>query len=57
MVAKPYVKQIIVAFFFNTKYGLNVNRTTINKIWQNRKKWLAVFSNLQISNTFKQRSV
>ena len=53
MVAKPYVKQIIVAFFFNTKYGLNVNRTTINKIWQNRKKWLAVFSNLQISNTFK----
>jgi len=57
MVAKPYVKQIIVAFFFNTKYGLNVNRKTINKIWQNRKKWLAVFSNLQISNTFKQRSV
>ena len=57
MVAKPYVKQIIVASFFNTKYGLNVDRTTINKIWQNREKWLAVLPNLQISNTFKQRSV
>ena len=42
MVAKPYVKQIIVASFFNTKYGLNIDRTTINKIWQkssqNRQK-------------------
>ena len=32
MVTKPYVKQIIVASFFNTKYGLNIDRTTINKI-------------------------
>ena len=57
MVAKSYVKQIIVASFFNTKYGLNVDRTTINKIWQNREKWLAVLSNLQTLNTFKQHFV
>ncbi|CAB4424350.1 unnamed protein product [Rhizophagus irregularis] len=58
MVANPNVNQATVASFFNTKYaGLDIQRTTINKIWKDREKWLAVLSNSQTARTFRQRPV
>ena len=44
--ANLYIKQITVASFFNSKYSLKINRTIINKIWQNHKQCLFIFSNL-----------
>ena len=32
IMANPYVKQITVTSFFNSKYDLKIDRTTINKI-------------------------
>ncbi|CAB5373885.1 unnamed protein product [Rhizophagus irregularis] len=58
MVANPNIKQSDVASFFNEKYiGLNIQRTTINKIWKDKQKWLSVLSTSQFSHTFRQRSV
>ncbi|CAB4475246.1 unnamed protein product [Rhizophagus irregularis] len=58
MVANLNVNQATVASFFNTKYaGLDIQRTTINKIWKDRKKWLAVLSNSQTAHTFQQQPV
>jgi hypothetical protein len=58
MVSNPNISQTNVALFFNTKYlKLNIDRTTINKIWKEREKWLSVLSTLQTSHTFRQRSV
>ena len=45
IVANPCVKQTAVASFFNSKYGLEIDRTTINKIWQNREQWLSILPN------------
>ena len=53
--ANPCIKQITVASFFNSKYGLKIDRTTINKIWQKHEQWLSIFPNLQTSKIFKQR--
>ncbi len=53
--ANSYVKQITVASFFNSKYDLKIDRTTINKIWQKREQWLSILPNLQILKIFKQR--
>ena len=55
MVANTCVKHLAVASFFNTKYNLDIDRTTITKIWGKREKWLAVLPSLQTSKTFKQR--
>lgn len=58
MVANPNVSQGAVASFFNIKYpGLDIQRTTINKTWKERQKWLAVLSTSQTARTFRQRSV
>ncbi len=58
MVANPDVNQSAVASFFNTKYaGLDIQRTSINKIWKDRQKWLAILSTSQTACTFRQRSV
>jgi len=58
MQSNSNVKQGDIALFFNTKYKeLNINRTTISKIWQNYEKWLAVLSTLQILHTFRYHSV
>ncbi|CAB4375843.1 unnamed protein product [Rhizophagus irregularis] len=58
IVANPNVNQGDVATFFNTKYqNFGVDRTTINKIWKERKKWLAVLSTSQTSHIFRHRSV
>ena len=47
------VNQSDVAVFFNTKYQkLNINRTTINKIWKSREKWLAILPSSQTSQIF-----
>ena len=46
IVANSGIKQTLVASFFNTKYNLNVDRTTINKIWKNREKWLAILPDI-----------
>ena len=52
------VKQGEVALFFNTKYEeLNIDRSTVSKIWQDREKWLAVLSTSQTSQIFRNRSV
>ncbi len=53
--ANPYVKQTAVTSFFNSKYGLKIDRITINKIWQKCEQWLSIFLNLQTSKIFKQR--
>ncbi len=53
--ANSCVKQTIVASFFNSKYGLKIDRITINKIWQKCEQWLSIFLNLQTSKIFKQR--
>jgi len=57
IVANPNVNQGEVAVFFNTKYNFNVDRTTINKIWKEYEKWLAVLSTSQTPHTFRQCSV
>ena len=58
MMSNNYVKQGDVALFFNTKYKeLNIDRTTITKIWQSREKWLAVLSTSQTSQMYRNRSV
>ena len=58
MIANPNVNQGVVASFFNTKYQkLNINRTTINKIWKEREKWLAVLPTSQTSHLFCHHSV
>ena len=36
---------------------LNINRTTINKIWKSHEKWLAVLSTSQTPHIFRHRSV
>jgi len=52
------VKQEDVALFFNRKYNeLNIDRSTVSKIWQNHEKWLAFLSNSQTSHTFRNCSV
>ena len=58
MLTNPNVKHGAVALFFNEKYNgkLNIDRTTITKIWQNREKWLAILLNSQTSHIFRQRS-
>src|SRR5215471_17059147 len=56
--SNSHVKQNDVAQFFNTKYSeLNIDRTTVSKIWQNREKWLAFLPNSQTSHIFRNRSV
>jgi len=58
MMSNNNVKQGAVALFFNTKYKeLNIDRTTITKIWQSREKWLAVLSTSQTSQMYRNRSV
>jgi hypothetical protein len=58
MMSNNNVKQGDVALFFNTKYKeLNIDRTTITKIWQSREKWLAVLSTSQTSQMYRNRSV
>ena len=58
MVVNSDVNQSAVASFFNTKYaGLDIQRTSINKIWKDRQKWLAILSTSQTACTFWQRSV
>src|SRR5689334_15176693 len=53
MVANPHTNQGNVATFFNTKYQkLNIDRTTINKIWKEREKWLAILSTSQTPHIF-----
>lgn len=55
--SKPQYNQGEVAVFFNIKYHFNIDRTTINKIWKEREKWLAILSTSQTSHTFRQHSV
>ncbi|CAB4401535.1 unnamed protein product [Rhizophagus irregularis] len=58
MVTNPNVNKGGVASFFNKKYQkLNIDRTTINKIWKSREKWLSVLSTSQTSHIFHHRSV
>ena len=58
MVANPNINQGDVASYFNAKYkNLNIDRTTINKIWKSREKWLAVLSTSQTPHIFRHRSV
>jgi hypothetical protein len=58
MLANPNVSQGDVALHFNEKYaGLDIQRTTINKTWKNKQKWLNILSNSQTSHTFRQRPV
>ena len=53
ILANTNIKQANVALYFNTKYSeLNIDRTAVNKIWKNCKKWLAILPNLQTSHTF-----
>jgi len=53
MMSNNNVKQGDVALFFNRKYNeLNIDRSTVSKIWQNHEKWLAFLSNSQTSHTF-----
>lgn len=54
MLTNTNIKHVDVALFFNTKYGLDIDRSTITKIWKSREKWLTVLSN---SKTFRCRSV
>ena len=57
MSANPHIKQGTVVLYFNKKYsGKNINRTTITKIWQERKKWLIVLSNSQNLHKFYHRA-
>jgi Tc5 transposase DNA-binding domain len=52
------VTQGNVAIYFNEKYEeLNIDRTTICKIWKEKEKWLAVLPTLQTSNIFRNRPV
>ena len=56
--ANNNVKQGEVALFFNTKYNeLNIDRSTISKIWQKHEKWLAILLTSQTASIFRQRSV
>ncbi|CAB5393057.1 unnamed protein product [Rhizophagus irregularis] len=58
IMANSNVKQEEVALYFNTKYNeLNIDRSTVSKIWQNREKWMAVLSTSQTACTFRHRSV
>ena len=58
MTSNKNAKQCDTALFFNTKYNeLNIDRSTISKIWQNREKWLAFLSNSNTSQTFRNHSV
>ncbi|CAB5358617.1 unnamed protein product [Rhizophagus irregularis] len=58
IVANPNVNQGDVTTFFNTKYqNFGVDRTTINKIWKEREKWLVVLSTSQTPHIFRHRSV
>ncbi|PKC69783.1 hypothetical protein RhiirA1_455611 [Rhizophagus irregularis] len=52
--ANTDIKHADVALFFNTKYKLDIDRSTITKIWQSREKWLTTLSN---SNIFRYHSV
>ncbi|CAB4436503.1 unnamed protein product [Rhizophagus irregularis] len=54
MLTNTDIKHADVALFFNTKYKLDIDRSTITKIWQNHEKWLTALSN---SNIFHCRSV
>jgi len=43
MIANPHINQGDVASYYNAKYkNLYIDRTTVNKIWKSREKWLAV---------------
>ena len=58
MSSNPYITQVNVATFFNTKYNyLNIDRTTISKIWQKKEKWLNIQASSQNLQIYKQRSV
>jgi len=58
ILANPNVKQAAVASFFNEKYaGSDIKRTTINKTWKNREKWLSILTTSRTSHTFRQRAV
>ena len=58
MMSNNNVKQDDIALFFNTKYEeLNIDRSTVSKIWKNHEKWLAVLSTSQTSQIFRNRSV
>ena len=51
------VTQGNVAMYFNEKYEeLNINRTTICKIWKEKEKWLAVLTTSQTSNIFQNKT-
>jgi hypothetical protein len=53
IMANSNVKQGEVALFFNTKYNeLNIDRSTVSKIWQNREKWMAVLLTSQTACMF-----
>ena len=58
MIANPHINQGDVASYYNAKYkNLDIDRTTVNKIWKSRKKWLAVLSTSQTPHIFRHRSV
>ncbi len=57
MLANTSVNHADVALFFNTKYELNIDRSTITKVWQSREKWLTVLSNSKTLHIFRHRSV
>ena len=58
ILANPSVKQAAVALYFNEKYaGSNIQRTTVNKTWKNREKWLSILTTSRTSHTFRQRPV
>lgn len=57
MLANTNIKHADVALFFNTKYELDIDRSTITKIWQSREKWLTALSNSKTLHIFRCRSV
>ena len=58
MIANPHINQGDVASYYNAKYkNLDIDRTTVNKIWKSREKWLAVLSTSQTPHIFRHRSV
>ncbi|CAB4439366.1 unnamed protein product [Rhizophagus irregularis] len=54
MKANPNISQGNIALFFNDKYqDLNIDRTTISKIWKEHEKWLVVLPTSQTSHNYQ----
>src|SRR6185437_15069533 len=54
---RPTLSHTDISHYFNEKFNLSIDRSTVSKILSNKEKWLNTQTTKRNSSTFRQRSV